>query len=72
MTKPLKVPREQRSFADHGKLSVDDLALSHDRRDVMTGAQSAQPGDADVNLGEQGRYGNLKQNLTNHWKVQER
>jgi hypothetical protein len=39
---------------------------------VLTGAQSGQPGDADVNLGEQGRYGNLKQNLTTHWKVQER
>lgn len=33
---------------------------------------SADPGDADVNLGRQGRYGNLKQNLTIHWQVQER
>jgi hypothetical protein len=72
MTKPLKVPREQRSFAAAGNLSTADLALSHDRRDVLTGVQSSQPGDADVNLGEQGRYGNLKQNLTTHWKVQER
>lgn len=72
MTKPLKVPKEQRSFADHGKLSIDDLALSSDRRDVMTGAQSGQPGDADVNLGEQGRYGNLKQNLTAQRRVMER
>ena len=72
MTKPLKVPKEQRSFAAAGNLSMDNIALSHDRRDVLTGVQSSQPGDADVNLGEQGRYGNLKQNLTTHWKVQER
>lgn len=72
MTKPLKVPKEQRSFAAAGNLSMDNIALSHDRRDVLTGVQSNQPGDADVNLGEQGRYGNLKQNLTTHWKVQER
>jgi hypothetical protein len=72
MTKPLKVPKEQRSFAAAGNLSMDNIALSHDRSDVLTGVQSSQPGDADVNLGEQGRYGNLKQNLTTHWKVQER
>ena len=66
-----KIPKEQRSFADHGAATVDEAALS-DRRDRETGVQSAQPGDADVNLGEQGRYGNLKQNLTNQWKVQER
>ena len=66
-----KIPKEQRSFADHGGTSVDDAALS-DRRDRETGVQSAQPGDADVNLNEQGRYGNLKQNLTTHWKVQDR
>ena len=28
------------------------------------GVQSGQPGDADVNTGQQGRYGNLKQNMT--------
>ena len=72
MTKPLKVPKEQRSFADHGGRSVEDAAVSDDRRDSLTGAQSGQPGDADVNLNEQGRYGNLKQNMTTHWKVQDR
>ncbi len=72
MSKPLKIPKEQRSFAAAGNLSAADLAMSHDRRDLLTGAQSGQPGDADVNLGDQGRYGNLKQNLTTHWKVQER
>jgi len=72
MTKSPKIPKEQRSFADHGGKSVEDAALSDDRRDTLTGVQSGQPGDADVNLNEQGRYGNLKQNMTTHWKVQDR
>lgn len=72
MTRTPKIPREQRSFAARGAQAVDDAALTQDRRDTLTGVQSGQPGDADVNLGEQGRYGNLKQNLTTHWKVQDR
>jgi len=72
MTKSLKVPKEQRSFADHGGQSVDDAAMSDDRRDLATGAQSSQPGDADVNLGQQGRFGNIRQNMTTQWKTQER
>ena len=36
----------------------------HDRRDERTGLQSGQPGDADANLKSQGRYGNLRQNIT--------
>lgn len=71
MTKSPKTPKEQRSFADHGAQSLE-MAASDDRRDHLTGVQSPQPGDADVNLDEQGRYGNLKQNLTNQRKVQER
>ena len=66
-----KIPKEQRSFADHGAASVEDAALS-DRRDRDTGAQSGQPGDADVNLQEQGRFGNLNQNLTAIRNVQDR
>jgi hypothetical protein len=34
-----------------------------DRRDMITGLQSYQPGDDDVNLKEQGRYGNRRQNV---------
>ena len=71
MTHRPKVPKEQRSFADKGGRPVED-AMSEDRRDLSTGAQSGQPGDADVNLETQGRFGNLKQNLTTHWKVQDR
>ena len=69
MTKSPTVPKEQRSFADHGARTIQDMA---DRRDLATGAQSGQPGDADVNLDTQGRFGNLKQNLTAQWKVQDR
>ena len=72
MTKALKVPKEQRSFADHGARSIADAAVSDDRRDLATGAQSGQPGDADVNLGQQGRFGNIRQNMTTQWKTQER
>jgi hypothetical protein len=71
MTKAPHVPKEQRSFADHGARSIADAGAA-DRRDLATGAQSGQPGDADVNLGQQGRYGNLKQNLTTQWKTQDR
>ena len=66
-----KIPTEQRSFADHGATAVEDAGLA-DRRDRQTGVQSPQPGDADVNLKEQGRFGNLNQNLTAIRNVQER
>jgi hypothetical protein len=66
-----KSPTEQRSFADHGANSIKNGGPT-DRRDLETGVQSAQPGDADVNLKEQGRFGNLNQNLTAIRNVQER
>ena len=66
-----KSPKEQRNFADHGAAPVEDAELS-DRRERETGVPSADPGDADVNPRRQGRYGNLKQNLTIHWQVQDR
>ena len=66
-----KIPKEQRSFADHGAASVEDAALS-DRRDRATGVQSGEVGDADVNVKEQGRFGNLNQNLTTIRNVQDR
>jgi hypothetical protein len=71
MTHTPRIPKEQRSFADRGGKAVED-AMKEDRRDLETGAQSGQPGDADVNLNQQGRFGNLKQNMTTHWKVQDR
>lgn len=66
-----KIPAEQRNFADHGATLIKNGGLA-DRRDLETGVQSAQPGDADVNLKEQGRFGNLNQNLTAIRNVQER
>ncbi|HVL42189.1 MAG TPA: hypothetical protein VM348_08530 [Brevundimonas sp.] len=71
MTHAPRIPKEQLSFADKGGKSVEDAATS-DRRDLETGIQTGQPGDAGVNLDQQGRFGNLKQNLTNQWKVQDR
>lgn len=69
MSKAPSTPEEQRSFADHGARPIDDMA---DRRDLTTGAQSGQPGDADVNTRQQGRFGNLKQNMTPQCKTQDR
>ncbi|KQY86530.1 MULTISPECIES: hypothetical protein [unclassified Brevundimonas] len=71
MTHAPRIPKEQRSYADKGANAAPDAGDS-DRRDLETEIQTGQPGDSDVNLDEQGRFGNLKQNLTNQWKVQDR
>lgn len=71
MTHAPRIPKEQRSYADKGDSSGEGAGAT-DRRDLETEIQTGQPGDADVNLDEQGRFGNLKQNLTNQWKVQNR
>ncbi|MBN9481256.1 MAG: hypothetical protein J0I52_13525 [Bordetella sp.] len=68
MTRAPQPPREQRSFADRGA-QLKDEAAAVDRRDLADGVQSGQPGDADVNLSQQGRYGNLQQNLTTRRKT---
>lgn len=70
MTHAPRIPKDQLSFADKGARAPDDVPA--DRRDLRTNAQSGQPGDADVNLDTQGRFGNLRQNLTNQHKVQDR
>ena len=69
MTHAPRIPPDQRSVSDLGG-KADQDTLKEDRRDVETGAQSGQPGDADVNLDQQGRFGNLRQNLTPQRKVQ--
>ena len=71
MTHAPRIPKEQRSYADKGGKTVTD-APDSDRRDLETEIQTGQPGDADINLEEQGRFGNLKQNLTNQWQVKDR
>ncbi len=71
MTHAPRIPKEQRSYADKGVQAVESAADS-DRRDLETEIQTGQPGDSGINLDEQGRFGNLKQNLTNQRKVQDR
>jgi hypothetical protein len=70
MAKAPPIPPEQRPTRG-AKPSLD--AGPHDRRNLNDGVQSNEPGDADVNLKEQGRYGNRRQNVdaVQH-KVQDR
>jgi hypothetical protein len=69
MSKLPKIPKEQRNFAGDGK-TVDGEKIDH--RDAVTNLQSGQPGDADANLKEQGRFGNIAQNTTHQGNVQDR
>jgi hypothetical protein len=64
------IPPEQRA-GDRSTPNLDDGP--HDRRDLHDGVQSNEPGDADVNLKLQGRYGNRVQNVDSvQHKVQDR
>jgi hypothetical protein len=70
MSKAPPIPPEQRSFRGPKKAMTKG---AHDRRDETTGLQSRQPGDNDVNLKSQGRYGNRRQNVdTVHFRTQAR
>lgn len=53
------IPPEQRAYPEQ---KPDVAGSDIGRRDHVTGAQSEQPGDDDVNLKSQGRHGNLEQN----------
>lgn len=66
MTKAPPIPKEQRSF----KAKADIEGGKMDRRDQTTNLQSNQPGDADVNLKQQGRHGDINQN-THHQGYQQ-
>jgi hypothetical protein len=66
-----KIPKEQRSFADKGARSEVE-AETADRRDARTNVKTGQPGDADINTGQQGRYGDIKQNTTHQGYQQDR
>lgn len=68
MSKTPPIPPEQRQFGS----SADGKGPPADRRDLKTGLQSGQPGDADANLDQQGRFGNARQNLTPNHKTQAR
>jgi hypothetical protein len=63
MSKLPPIPSEQKTFQGATNLG---------RRDAKTGLQSSQPGDSDTNLDEQGRQGNIRQNLTPQRAVQDR
>jgi hypothetical protein len=54
------IPPEQRAYANQ---TPDVEGSDVGRRDGVTGVQSEQPGDDDVNLKSQGRQGNLHQNM---------
>ena len=69
MTHAPRVPKETARFADSER-AVEDAATP-DSRDLANGGGTAQPGDSAVNPDEQGGFGDLKQNLTNQWKVRE-
>ncbi len=61
------IPPEQRSSpAEKPSVEGGDIG----RRDRVTGVQSEQPGDDDVNLKSQGRHGNIDQN-THHQGYQQ-
>ena len=70
MTKSPPIPPEQRSFRGP---RPDISGSTQGRRDEKTGLQSNEPGDGDVNLREQGRHGNLRQNVSSvQHRVQDR
>jgi hypothetical protein len=61
------IPPDQRSS---GKEKPDVAGEDIGRRDRVTGDQSSQPGDDDINLRQQGRQGNINQN-THHQGYQQ-
>ena len=69
MTHAPRIPEEEARFADDAR-ALEDAATSAGR-DLDNGGRTAQPGQSDVNPDEQGGFGDLKQNLTNQWKVRE-
>ncbi|WP_309092898.1 hypothetical protein, partial [Phenylobacterium sp.] len=53
------IPPEQRSHpGEKPDVAGEDIG----RRDAITGNQSSQPGDDDVNIDQQGRQGGINQN----------
>lgn len=69
MAKAPPIPEEQRAFKDQ---RPDIEGSTQGRRDEKTELQSSQPGDDDVNLDEQGRFANIRQNTTHQGNQQDR
>jgi hypothetical protein len=65
MSKTPPIPPEQRAFKGQ-KPEIEGRGGRHGD------LQSADPGNADVNLDEQGRHGNLRQNTSHSGNVQDR
>lgn len=59
---PIPTAQQSKRGGDHAHLTQESLG----RHDAKTGLQSEEPGDGDVNLDEQGRQANLRQNLPQH------
>lgn len=66
MTKPQEATEKHPRLGEQGKLSVADAAQSDGRRDWLAGPRSV-PAEG----GTQARFGDLKNDQTTHWKVQE-
>lgn len=69
---PPPIPPEQRVVDGPGPQAAkaDVAGEGRDRREDTTDLQSAQPGDDDVNLKQQGRHGDIHQN-THHQGYQQ-
>lgn len=61
MTQAPQIPAEEQSVPGE---KPDITGDTPDRRDRRTNIHDGQPGDADVNTDQQGRFGNIKQNTT--------
>lgn len=67
--KPPPIPAEQTRVPGE-KPHIE--GQQQDRRDSITGLQSSEPGDTDVNLKQQGRQGGVHQNITHQGRQQDR
>jgi hypothetical protein len=71
MTQAHRIPGEQRSYIDPDAGTIE-AADDSDRRALDVESWSVRPDERDANPAQQGRFGDLKHNLTNAWKVQVR
>jgi len=71
MTQASRIPGEPRSYndPDAGTIGAADVS---DRPALDADSRSVRPDERDANPAQQGRFGDLKHNLTNAWKVQVR
>lgn len=64
MTRAPRIPGEDHSFTEHGPEAERNSG-------VMTDARSSEADPADPKGAAPDWFGDLRQNLTAHWKVQE-